>query len=194
MISLAYFCFGYFAPGATLHLVPYLIGLGYPAAIAALTLSLALGVSALGKLAMGFMADRITGRITLAIDFAALGTGIALFFLARHGAAIALIVIMFGLTLGAPMALFPMVTVESFGLRRFGSIVGLTNLTYTVGTALGPTLSGRIFDKSASYAVAFEIFIVLAGVAAFAVLSCRGLDAERAMLETRIAEADAVKA
>jgi len=194
MISIAYFCFGYFAPGATLHLVPYLIGLGYPAAIAALTLSLVLGTSALGKLFMGFMADRMTGRRALAIDFFALGCGIGLFFFARHGAAIPLIVLVFGLSLGAPMALFPMVTVESFGLRRFGSIVGLTNLTYTVGTALGPTLSGRIFDKSASYVGAFEIFIALAAVATIAALLCRGLEAEQATLDLPIAPADTVKA
>jgi MFS family permease len=87
-----------------------------------------------------------------------------------------------------------MVTVESFGLRRFGSIVGLTNLTYTVGTALGPTLSGRIFDKSASYTGAFEIFIALAAVASVAALLCRGLEAEQTTHVSSIAAANPVKA
>ena len=57
--------------------------------------------------------------------------------------------------------LLPLLTAESLGLKRFGSISGLTGLAQTFGAALGPLVSGRIFDLTNSYTTAFELCIVV---------------------------------
>jgi MFS family permease len=68
--------------------------------------------------------------------------------------------------------LLPLVTAESLGLKRFGLISGLTGLAQTFGAAVGPLVSGRIFDLTQSYSLAFELFIGINLIGALASLRC----------------------
>ena len=96
-------------------------------------------------------------------------------------------VVVFGLTLAAPLMLIPLVTVESLGLRRYGSIAGITALALTLGSGLGALASGRIFDVTSSYAAAFEFFIVIDAIGPLASYACLPLAAEQVRLTTRTA-------
>jgi MFS family permease len=128
---------------------------------------------------MGFMADRLTARKTLGLCFVVQAIGTALVFFAASATIVILFVIVYGLTVAAPLMLLPLVTAEALGLKRFGFIAGMTGLAQTFGAAIGPLVSGRIFDVTRSYTAAFELFIVINLFGALAAFACRSYAAER---------------
>jgi sugar phosphate permease len=89
MLVVAHFCFGLMVVGMVVHMIAYLESLGYKASGAALAMSALFGLGGLGKVIMGYVADRIGARMALAADFAA----IALAFLLVFGAARVLLLI-----------------------------------------------------------------------------------------------------
>jgi len=182
MIFIIQFCFGYFAVAIVVHLPPYLIGLGYSAGMGALALSLVLVCASLGKLVMGTFADRVSGRVAVALNFLITAGGFLIFLGARSPLILAVAIPILGVVIGAPIALVPFLTAECLGLRCFGSIVRLTNLAYTMGAATGPVLSGRIYDLSHSYAAALGLFAVFALIGSAAAMACHGLEEEQARL------------
>jgi len=178
MIVVAQFCFAFAATGTLIHMAAHLEGLGYTSANAALAISLIFGFAALGKVIMGFAADRITARRALAATFAIQSIGVATVFAVGHSGLIAVFIVVYGLTVAAPLMLLPLVIADSMGLKRFGFISGITGLAQTFGAAVGPLAAGRIFDITGSYAADFELMIVVNIVAALATLSCRTYQAE----------------
>ncbi len=182
LICGANFLYAFIAASAGLHLIPYLIGLHYSAAFAARTMSLVLVLAGLGKLMMGAFADRVSARRALAWNFVAQGVGILLIFGDAHMGVLVPFVLIFGLSLGAPLVLLPMITVESLGLKRFGSIAGTSGVFQTVGAAIGPVAAGRIFDVMGSYSFAFDAFIVAAALGVVVTLGCLSLESEQARL------------
>lgn len=178
MIVIAQFCFAFAAAGSLIHMAVHLEGLGYTAANAALVISLIFCFAALGKVIMGFVADRITARMALAANFAIQSIGVAAVFAIGHSGLIAVFVVVYGLTVAAPLMLLPLVIADSMGLKRFGFISGITGLAQTLGAAVGPLAVGRIFDVTRSYAHAFELMIAVNIVAALATFSCRTYQAE----------------
>jgi sugar phosphate permease len=95
--------------------------------------------------------------------------------LLSKGGTLSVFVILYGLTWGAPLVLYPIVLAEAVGLKRLGSLLGLAGLFTTFGSALGPVLAGRTFDLSRSYSGAFDLFAIGLLVAAGAALMCQRL-------------------
>src|SRR2546430_17430287 len=77
---------------------------------------------------------------------------------AANATAAAVFLVVYGLTVGAPLTLVPLVMVDSLGLRRFGSLSGLLGLFNILGASAGPVVAGRIFDVTGGYAPAFQAF------------------------------------
>jgi MFS family permease len=179
LIVIAQFCFAFAATGTAIHMVAHLEGLGYSSSRAALAMSLIFGFAALGKVIMGFMADRLTARNTLGLCFIVQAIGTALVFLAANPVIVVLFVTVYGLTVAAPLMLLPLVTAESLGLKRFGFIAGMTGLAQTFGAAVGPLVTGRVFDVTGSYTAAFELFIMINLIGAAAAFACRSYTVER---------------
>ncbi|HZY60135.1 MAG TPA: MFS transporter [Candidatus Binataceae bacterium] len=178
LMALGVLCFSFSVSGTNLHAVPYLIGIGYAPARAAVVLSLGLAFGALGKLLIGWTADRVGGRTALAATLFGMALGISLLIGARHRVYLAGFVAVFGLTVGAPLALIPLVAAESLGLKRFGTLYGLIGVFHTLGAAVGPVAAGRIFDVKGSYLFAFESFIALLLIGSAAILGCIPLPAQ----------------
>jgi MFS family permease len=160
-ISAAQFFFAAVAAGAGLHLITYLTEIGYTATFAASMMSLGYVFAAFGKLGMGLIADRVSARIALTFNFIAAGVGMMLIFGAAKTAVLVPFIIIFGLTLGAPLVLVPMLVAESLGLKRFGSIGGIAGVFNTIGAFVGPVGAGKIYDLTGSYVSAFEVFVVM---------------------------------
>ena len=179
MISAAQFFFAAVAAGAGLHLITYLTELGYTPSFAAGMASLALVFAAVGKLGMGLFADRMSARIALTFNFIAACVGMILIFGAARTAVLIPFVLIFGLSLGAPLVLVPMLVAESLGLKRFGSIGGIAGIFNTLGAFVGPVGAGEIYDLTGSYTIAFEIFVVMCIVGAAVTYSCRTLESEQ---------------
>ena len=141
---------------------------------AAIALSLLAGCGMTGKFIMGLLADRITARYSLMIDllgqsgFLVLltyfaGVSIPLPMLAP-GAALPLVWVVvgcFGFFLGAFGALTPLIVQDAFGVKFYGSIMGVMSITMGVSSFLGPILAGWSFDTTGSYRFAFLLVAAL---------------------------------
>ena len=189
LIGAAQFLYACAIAGAGLHLIAYLIGIGYKPSFAAGVLSAIFLLTSIGKLAMGLFADRVSARIALSINFTISTLGMALLLGAAHSSALLGYVILYGLTVGAPLVLMPMVMAESLGIRRLGSVMGITGMFATAGAAIGPVLAGHIFDVSGSYDAAFFVFVAMWLAAAVSIFACRPLSAAQAQLAPLVATA-----
>lgn len=182
MIIIVQFAFAFTAAGAAIHMVAYLENVGYKAGAAALAMSLMFGFAAMGKIAMGFIADRITARRALALDLAISSGGLALALAAARPGMILAFVPIYGISFAAPLTLLPLVVAESLGIRRFGALSGLTGLAQTFGAMIGPIVAGRVFDVTKSYGAAFDLFIVVLIGGVIGAWSCRPYQTERARI------------
>ncbi len=175
MIAAAQFCFSLAGAGGTVHTVPYLIHSGFRPERAAEVFSVTFALASVGKFLMGFSADLLTGRVALAITLALAAIGQLLVLGVRSSLLIGGYVVLYGAMSGAPLALIPMVIAESFGLRRFGSVSGLTGIFITLGGAAGPLLGGLIVDHGLGYSTVFVLFAAILAAGALAALSCAPL-------------------
>lgn len=150
------------------QLIAHLTGLGLSLAVASLALSVLAGMGMAGKVAFGLLGERLTARRALMVCFA--GQAGALLLFPHAGLAPVLWVAMplYGFFLGGFGALFQLVVQETFGLRRYGSLAGLINLTTLVSFSTGPLLAGLSYDLTGSYTLAF---LAVAGMMTVAIVA-----------------------
>ncbi len=191
MLALAFLLANCIGSGVGFHFIAYLIGIGYSATFAAGTASVSLLFVALGSLVAGPLADRVGARTALAIAVGAWSIGMLLLLDARQGPALAGYVVLGGFLFGAPWVLGTLAVVESMGIRRLGSVLGFLGIFSTIGMAIGPVVTGRIFDETHSYHPAFWLFIALSAVCAVAVSACLPLEREQERLAAPAASAAA---
>ena len=172
-------------------MVAYLEGVGYRASSAALAMSVFFGSAALGKVAMGYVADRVSARLALAADFAATAVALVMVFGAAHLMLLAMFLGICGIAGAAPLVLLPLLVAESLGRRRYGMLAGLAGIAGTIGATFGPVVAGRIFDLTGSYAPAFQLFILLDIIGAVAAFACRPYAAPKCRLAIAPVQASA---
>lgn len=176
MIAAAQFCYSFAGAGTTVLTVPYLVHLGFGADWAAEVFSITFGLASAGKFLMGYCADLISGRVALALTLAVGAIGQIFLLGARFTPALVAYTVIFGIMSGAPLALIPMVIAESFGLKRLGSITGLTGICITLGAAAGPLIGGAIFDSGWGHGTAFILFTGALAIGSLAALGCSPLE------------------
>jgi MFS family permease len=160
---------GVFSWGVQVHLVPYLSAIGYPNRIAAGALGAAVGISAIGKVAGGFIGDRIgaltTLRAALLLELGALW----LLSLAIAPLMLGGFVVVHGLAIGTQVAVFPVIALAILGTERFATLYGLLQLGGTLAIGLAPILPGIIFDATGRYTGAvvlwFAVTVLAVGTA-----------------------------
>jgi MFS family permease len=97
-----------------------------------------------------------------------IAAGVLILLNARQPSMLVLWLIVVGIAGAAPVALVPMVTAETLGLKRFGTLFGWLGTVVTIGLFIGPLLVGWMTDVTGSYTTPFELcaFICLLGSAA----------------------------
>jgi MFS family permease len=164
------------------HFVAYLIGIGYTPTFAARMLSVMFLLTIFGNLLSGPMADRSTARAVLAGTWAVTAVAMLALLGAAHIAALGLYVVLVGFVLGATGVLTPLLMLESLGIRRFGSLMGLSGVFGTLGFAAGPVITGRIYDVTGSYTIALWLYVAASIVCMIAVLACRPFEQVQAKI------------
>jgi predicted MFS family arabinose efflux permease len=137
--------------GVHVHLVRYLTDIGHSGKLAATALGVTVGVSAIGKLAGGYLGDRI-GAIQ-AFRMALLLETVALLALAAAAtpALLVVFIIAHGLAMGTRIAVLPVVAVRILGRDRFATLYGMLQLLITMGAAMAPLVPGLIYDNTGRY-------------------------------------------
>lgn len=160
VFCIIFLIFGYNLHSIMIHIIPF--GLDMGLGRHAIRVLVFIGaVSVITRVMAAWLSDRIGSKITLIIElilvllaFVVLQFPVTLFRLYVFGA-------FFGLAYGG-MSLAAIATGDYFGKRAGGTILGGIMSMYTVGGALGPLLTGFIFDFKNNYNLAFLICLILA--------------------------------
>jgi MFS family permease len=186
LITLVQFLFASLFAGLGQHIIAYLIDIGYNANVAARVLSMLFVFTTIGSLIAGPMADRVNARLATAATWFV--TAIAVFALlgAGHFSALMVYAVLIGAVGGAFGVLIPLLMLESLGIRRFGSLMGIAGVLSTLGYAAGPVVTGWIHDSTGSYVTAIWLFIGVSILCVVACLACRPL---QSVLDERAREA-----
>lgn len=142
------------------HQVALLTDAGHDALLAASVVGLMGVVSAVGKIAWGFAADRLGREVVAALGAACMLAGLGLLALADRVVAAWFVVaygVIFALGYSVSAVITPTVTADIFGGRNFGSIYGTIQLGSGLGSASGAWLAGFIFDHTGSYQLALAV-------------------------------------
>ncbi|MBA7710991.1 L-lactate transporter [subsurface metagenome] len=156
-----FFCVTFIIMTITVHIVPHITDLGISTASAASILAIIGGVSIAGRIIIGSAADRIGSRLTIISVFVLLSASLFWLIAAKELWMFYLFAVIFGFTYIGVIVLQPLLVAELFGLRALGVIIAIVDLGSTTGAAIGPVLTGYIFDVADSYQLAF---LICAGV------------------------------
>ena len=141
------------------HTVPLLEGKGFSTQTASVIFGFLLGISIAGRVAGGYMAERMPIKY-LTIAFLILqAIGLALMIPEGSTVAVWAFALILGLSLGGLATLTPLLVVHYFGLASLGSILGGLWAFITIGFAGGPLLTGYIWDITKSYNPVLIAFI-----------------------------------
>jgi MFS family permease len=136
---------------------------------AAQILSLVLTFSIVGRLLMGWLADRFPKKYVMLLIYSLVAGAIPLLFLAESKAALYLFAVIFGIGLGGDYMIIPLMTAEVFGVRVLGRLMGVILTADGVAEATSPWLIGHIRDATGSYSAGFLALIGMAFLGAIAV-------------------------
>lgn len=126
---------------------------------------LALGLLAtfgmIGKMSFGYLAELVTARRAMMVSLG--GQMVFIFLMVKYPVApeVWVAVPLFGLCMGGYGTLVALTVQESFGLRHFGTISGLSNLATVFPFVTGPLIAGASFQATGSYGRSFVIVAVL---------------------------------
>jgi MFS family permease len=137
------------------HIVAYCADLGYGAARGAQMLSVMMAFGIASRLISGAICDRIGGLRTLLLGSALQGLALLLFLPFDSLASLFVIAALFGLFQGGIVPSYAIIIREHFPASEAGVRVGLVMLCSLAGMALGGWMSGKVFDLTGSYGLAF---------------------------------------
>lgn len=170
-LAVAFFTVALAASGVVAHIVPLMTDRGVPAASAAAAISAAGLALIVGRLAAGWLLDRLHAPHVAMVFFSLPLLGIALLLGtadARFGVPAAILV---GLGLGAEVDLIAFLQSRYLGLKAFGEIYGYLFAIFMLGSGLGPFLMGQSFKLLHSYDPA--LMVMAGGLVLACVLMAR---------------------
>lgn len=144
----------------------------YSQAAATRILSLVLTFSIVGRLLMGWLADRFPKKYVMLSIYALVAVAIPFLLLAQFQQAIYFFAIVFGIALGGDYMIIPLMTAEIFGTHILGRLLGVILTADGVAEAVSPWIVGRLRDASGTYSRGFLVLVAVAllGAAATAAL------------------------
>lgn len=138
-----------------LHLAVYGTDLGMTATKAATLLSVIGAASIAGRLAIGTLVDKIGGKNAFTLCFLTLiASLVALINTSEHQLIFAAVAI-YGFAHGGFFTVVSPTVASYFGMRSHGANFGTVLFFGTIGGAVGPILTGMVFDATGSYQIAF---------------------------------------
>jgi MFS family permease len=146
------------------QLIPHLEHEGFSRGTATAALSVMAGFGFASKLIFGRASEGLTARRSFVVCLGIQAAGLVLFVVAGGSPLAWLAVGVFGLGFGGMGALIPLTIAEAFGMRTFGSIMGLVTMVGILPQLVGPPVAGWLFLSTGSYTVPFLIIVGFFGV------------------------------
>jgi sugar phosphate permease len=145
------------------------IDLKYSQADAANIMSIVLGSSIIGRLLMGWLADRMQKKFVMILIYSLVAVSIPLLYFASSPEVLYVFAFIFGVALGGDYMIIPLMAAELFGIKVMGRVMGLVITADGLAEAFAPMLAGWLRDRSGSYANGFAALIVLAMIGTIAI-------------------------
>ncbi|HEU5166608.1 MAG TPA: MFS transporter, partial [Chitinophagaceae bacterium] len=135
-------------------------------------ISLVLLSSIIGRVLMGWLADKFPKKYVMILIYTLVAGSIPLLYFASTPGVIYLFAFIFGIGLGGDYMIIPLMAAELFGVRIMGRVMGLVLTADGLAEAFSPMLVAKLRDASANYANGFAVLIILAiiGIIAVAML------------------------
>ena len=127
----------------------------------------------LGRIASGYVSDRIGRTRTMILAFALQAVNMVLFVHYNSRELLIFGTAFTGLCYGTIFTLLPAATADFYGVKNFGVNYGLVFTGFGVAGVLGSRYAGMIRDFFGSYAMAYKICAVMLVVAAVLALATR---------------------
>lgn len=162
------------------HIVPHARDTGLSAARAAGVLSTIGGVSMIGRFVTGMAIDRVGSRRLMIGCFFLLIAGLLWLQAARSQWMLYLFAAVYGLAHGGFFTAISPIVAEWFGIVAHGAIFGLVAFFGTIGGAVGPILTGHIFDVTGNYRPAFWLITLTAGIGLALISSLKPIRTQKA--------------
>jgi len=155
---------------AIYHIMPYLDSLGVERTNASMVAMLMPLISLAGRIPFGWSADIFTKKYVAALSLFMQSLGLFVFSLINADSYPLMITyaVIAGLSMGGMLPLRIALIREYFGVRRFGTIMGLQNMFTSTSMIIGPPLVGWIYDTQGSYG---SIWIIYSAAAMFGVIN-----------------------
>jgi MFS family permease len=157
MCSLLLF-WGYAAYGVLAHFAACAVALDITPSRAALVLAFLGGMISIGKVTIGLCADRFGNKATLVTALATMLVSLLWFTQAAGLWELYLFAMVFAFGFACTSVIMPGLVADVFGFLSHGYLLGITNLFACAGCAIGPFLTGYIYDVTGSYDKALWIF------------------------------------
>ena len=147
--------------GLMQNTAPHVSDVGYSPTFAASVASCGMGALAIGKLALGWLYDKLGAEKATVVAHISAGVALAGALMAPAMPGIGLIVLGTGLGGAFGNVAHPIIAQIVYGNRDFGSILGMISAFANIGGMLCPVLVGGSYDALHSYKPAFSAMIVL---------------------------------
>ncbi len=157
--------------GVNFNLIPYLTDSGISPGSAVTVLTVWAGIGSVGGLAAGFVAERVSVRVVMAVSFFFVAIGVAILSTADNLPLAYLFAIVHGLAFGGIPILQQLVWADYFGRRHQGAIRGLITPFQMFANAMAPLVTNVLYATlDGSYLPIFRAFVLVYIVAGFAML------------------------
>jgi sugar phosphate permease len=132
-------------------------------------LSLILVGSLVGRITMGWLADRWAKKHVMVLVYVIVALAIPPLALSSTPAMLRVFAFVFGIGLGGDYMLIPLMAAELFGVRVMGRLLGVIITADGIAEAVVPMGVATLRDRTGSYTLGFILLVALAAVGAVAV-------------------------
>ncbi|HYD06610.1 MAG TPA: MFS transporter, partial [Reyranella sp.] len=171
-LAASFFCGGWIWYAVQVHQTKYLVEIGFAPMLAAWSLGMVALAGIPGQILLGALSDRVGREIVWSLSclgFAVCYAALLLLAATPSQPLLWLMVLSQGLLGYAFTAVMGPVVLEIFEGPRFGSIFSLLMMSLIGGGAIGPFVSGWLYDRTGTYTIAFTLGLALSLASAAAV-------------------------
>lgn len=161
IFCVAFFLFGYNLHSIMIHIIPFALDMNFEQHAVRILVFIG-GISMVTRILAAWLSDRIGVKTTLLLELTLMLLAFVVLKFPINIPRLYIFGALFGLAYGGGMALVAVACGDYFGKRSGGTILGGITSMYTVGGALGPVITGIVFDLYGNYHLAFSICLVLA--------------------------------
>ena len=134
------------------HVMPYLLSVNTPLAVAGLAATLMPIISIAGRFGFGWFGARFGNRNLTIFGFILMALGLVSFAYTDISVLFLIIfLVCFGIGFGGTNTMRGVLARESFGAENFGAMLGFVTGVGTIGGLIGAPLAGYVFDASGNY-------------------------------------------